>query len=145
MALRKTVTKRKKKAALVTPTGEEFARITARIAADNKAEDVVILDLREMTSIADFFVIATGTSDRQLRAIADIVEAEAAQFGQKPFGVSGYVNASWVLVDFVDVVVHLFDREHRTYYDLELLWGDAPRIDWEPDRQMPAAGKRKSL
>jgi len=145
MALRKPATKPKKKAARVTPTGEEFARIAARIAADNKAEDVVILNLRDMTSIADFFVIATGTSDRQLRAIADIIEAEAARFGQKPFGVSGYVNASWVLVDFVDVVVHLFDREHRNYYDLELLWGDAPRIDWETDHKMPAARKRKSL
>lgn len=131
MALRKTTTKRKKQPAASTITGEELARMVARIADENKAEDIVVLDLRGLTSIADFFVIATGTSDRQLRAIADIVQTEARAFGEKPYGVSGYENGTWVLVDFVDVVLHLFDPEHRSYYDLELLWGGAPRIDWE--------------
>ena len=131
MALRKTPTKRKKQPTPTEVTGEEFARMAARIADDNKAENIVVLDLRGLTSIADFFVIATGASDRQLRAIADTIQAEARTFGQKAYGVSGYENGTWVLVDFVDVVVHLFDPEHRTYYDLELLWGDAPRIEWE--------------
>ena len=105
--------------------------MAARIASDNRAEDVVILDLRGLTSIADFFVIATGTSDRQLRAVADEIEAKGMAVGQRPFQVSGYENGVWVLVDYVDVVIHLFDRPHREYYDLELLWGDAPRIAWE--------------
>jgi ribosome-associated protein len=114
----------------VTQSGIEFARQAAHIADDNRAEDVLVLDLRGLTSIADFFVIATGSSDRQLRAIADHIEEHARSTGQRPFGVSGYEHASWLLLDYVDVVVHLFDVERRRYYDLELLWGDAPRVDW---------------
>ena len=115
------------------PTNEEglaFARLSARIAEENRAEDVLILDLRGLSAIADFFVIATGTSDRQMRAIADQIEQEGKAVGQRPYRVSGYENGTWILVDYVDVVVHLFDPQRRTYYDLELLWGDAPRIDW---------------
>lgn len=115
--------------------GLDFAVQLARLAADNRAEDVIVLDLRSLSAIADFFVIATGTSDRQLQAIADIVQSEARAFGEKPYGVSGYENGTWVLVDFVDVVLHLFDLEHRSYYDLELLWGGAPRIDWEKPKK----------
>ena len=112
--------------------GIELARSFARVADENRAEDVVILDLRGISSVADFFVIATGTSDRQLRAIADQIDQDAKSMGHQRFGLSGYETASWVLVDFVDVVVHLFDASRRKYYDLELLWGDAPRIDWSP-------------
>lgn len=111
-------------------TSLEFAKAVARLAADNRAEDVVILDLRNLSSIADFFVIATGSSDRQMRAIADQVKEYGAHLGQRLFGRSGYENATWLLVDYVDVVLHLFDAERRQYYDLELLWGDAPRIAW---------------
>jgi ribosome-associated protein len=121
--------------------GIEFARQVARLAADNRAEDVVILDLRELSAIADFFVIATGTSDRQMRAIADQVEEYGARIGQRVYGRSGYENATWLLVDYVDVVLHLFDAERREYYDLELLWGDAPRIDWQQAGTEQAAGR----
>lgn len=114
-------------------SGEEFAKLAARVACDAHAEDIVILDLRGLSSVADFFVIASGTSDRQMRAIADHVEAEARKFGEKPYGTSGYDSASWVLADYVDVVIHLFSPERRRYYDLEMLWGDAPRIDWQED------------
>jgi len=116
----------------------EFAKAVARIADDSRAEDVVVLDLRGISSIADFFVIATGSSDRQLRAIADKAEEYAKSMGQSRYGMSGYEGASWVLVDYVDVVLHLFDPERRRYYDLELLWGDAPRIAWErsPDNRV---------
>ena len=111
-------------------SGLEFARKAARIAADNHTEEIVILDLRGLSSVADFFVIGTGTSDRQIRATSD----DIAEFGRKhdhePFGVSGYETATWLLADYVDVVIHLFDAEKRRYYDLELLWGDAPRIEW---------------
>ena len=110
--------------------GLRFACEAARIAEDNRSEDVVVLDLRGICAIADFFIIATGTSDRQLRAVADQIEKYGKTVGQRPFGVSGYDNATWVLLDYVDVVIHLFDGERRTYYDLELLWGDAPRVDW---------------
>lgn len=109
----------------------EFARRIARLAAENRSEDVTILDLRGLTSIADFFVIATGTSDRQMRAVADAVEELGDQLGWHRYGISGYDSASWLLADYVDVVIHLFDAQHRHYYDLELLWGDAPRIAWD--------------
>lgn len=114
-----------------TVTGLEFAKQLARLAADNRAEDVIVLDLRSLSAIADFFVIATGTSDRQMRAVADQAEKYGRTVGQRVYGRSGYENATWLLVDYVDVVLHLFDAERRAYYDLELLWGDAPRIDWQ--------------
>jgi ribosome-associated protein len=111
--------------------GEAFAIEVARIAHDNRAEDVVVLDLRGLSSIADFFVVCTGTSDRQMRAVADYVEEFARRVGQKRFGISGYDAAQWILVDYVDIVVHIFDNARRHYYDLELMWGDAPRLVWE--------------
>jgi len=107
----------------------EFAKEAARIAEEMHAEDVTILDLRGISSVADFFVIGTGTSGRQMRAIADEIEDYGRSVGQKPYGVSGYDSPSWLLLDYVDVVIHLFDPGKRHYYDLELLWGDAPRIE----------------
>lgn len=111
-------------------SGVDFAREAARIADDNRAEDVVVLDLRGISSVADFFVIATATSDRQMRAIVDQVEEYGHNVGQKRYGLSGYDSSSWMLADYVDVVIHIFDAERRRYYDLELLWGDAPRVEW---------------
>ncbi len=108
----------------------EFALELARIAADHKADNVVVLDLRGLTSITDYLVISTGTSERQMRAVADHVREYAAKVGERPYGMSGYESESWLLLDFVDVVVHVFSREARDYYDLELLWGDAPRLAW---------------
>jgi ribosome-associated protein len=131
MTSRRTSAKGKRAGSEPAVAGAAFAKMAACIASDLKGEDVVILDLRGLTSIADYFVIATGTSDRQLRAMADQIDQQGRAVGQKPYGISGYEHGTWVLVDFVDVVVHLFDEEHRSYYDLELLWGDAPRIDWQ--------------
>lgn len=111
-------------------SGQEFAKEAARIAEGMRAEDVIILDLRGLSSVADFFVIATGTSDRQMRAIADEIEEYGRSIGQKPYGLSGYDSPTWLLLDYVDVVIHLFDPAKRHYYDLELLWGDAPRIEF---------------
>ena len=112
-------------------TGLEFANQVAVIAEENRAEDVVILDLRGICAVADFFVIATGSSDRQMRAVADQIESYGKTVGQRPYGISGYDSATWLLVDYVDVVIHLFDESRRKYYDLELLWGDAPRVNWQ--------------
>jgi ribosome-associated protein len=115
--------------------GENFAIALARVADENRAEDVVVLDLRGLTSIADFFVIATGTSDRQMRAVIDHMDELAKPAGQKRFGLAGYETAQWILADYVDVVVHLFNAEKRHYYDLELMWGDAPRINWRDAKE----------
>lgn len=108
----------------------EFARRAARIADEMRAEDVVVLDLRGLSPVTDFFVICTGTSDRQMRALADEIRESARRLGRRPFGVEGYERAQWILMDFVDVVIHIFDEPRRNYYDLELLWGDAPRVEW---------------
>lgn len=112
-------------------SGLEFAKEAARIAEEMHAEEVLILDLRGISSVADFFVIGTGTSDRQMRAIADEIEEYGRSVGQKPYGRNGYDSPTWLLLDYVDVVIHLFDPAKRHYYDLELLWGDAPRIEWQ--------------
>jgi ribosome-associated protein len=108
-----------------------FVLDCARIADENKAEDVVVLDLRDRSSICDYFVICTGTSDRQMRTIADYIDEYAAKTGNERFNLSGYEQAHWILLDYVDVIIHLFDGDSRKYYDLELLWGDAPRLEWK--------------
>ncbi|RJP34579.1 MAG: ribosome silencing factor [Phycisphaerales bacterium] len=109
----------------------QFAIELARVAADSKSEDVIAFDLRGISSVMDYCVICTGTSDRQMRAVADQMIDYGRKVGQKAYGVAGYEHGAWVLVDFVDVVVHLFARSYREYYDLELLWGDAPRMAWQ--------------
>jgi ribosome-associated protein len=112
------------------PDAEELAVLAARAVHDRRAEDVVVLDLRGMCSVTDFFVICSGTSDRQMRAAYDAAEEAGRRFGWRPIGSAGYESATWMLLDFVDVVIHIFAPEYRQYYDLELLWGDAPRVDW---------------
>lgn len=109
----------------------QFAIEIARIASDHKAEEVVAFDLRTINSITDFTIICTGTSERQIRAVADRVIEYGRKVGEKPYGQCGYENAAWIIVDYVDVVLHVFARPFRTFYDLELLWGDAPRIEWQ--------------
>lgn len=106
-----------------------FAVEAAKLAIDRHCSDVVVLDLRGKNPAAELFVIATGTSDRQTRSVADEIIQEAKPQGFSVFGKAGYEEGRWVLVDFVDVVVHLFDSDSRDYYDLELLWGDAETVD----------------
>ena len=108
----------------------QYAIELARIAHDNKAEDVVVIDLRGISQVMDFAVIATGTSDRQMRSTADAVIQYGKKLGQRPYGFAGYEAAVWIVVDYVDVVLNVFGRTYRDYYDLELLWGDAPRLAW---------------
>jgi len=102
----------------------------ARIANDHKCENVVALDLRGISAVMDFTVIATGTSNRQMRAVAEAVREYARKLGHTPYGYAGQEGGVWIVLDYVDVVLHVFDRSHRDYYDLELLWGDAPRLEW---------------
>ncbi len=104
----------------------------AQVAHDNKGQDVVLLDLRELTAVFDFFLVVTGTSSRQLHAIADEIKTTlATKFGEKRLGMEGYAAGTWILQDYGDVVIHLFDEKARDYYSLEQLWSDARRIDWE--------------
>lgn len=114
-----------------------FAVAAARIAADNKAVDVVVLDLSGLSTLADYFVIGTGTSDRQMQAALAAIEEYARAAGRRPFTPPERSGTTWVLADYVDVVVHLFDEEHRTFYDLDGLWGDAPRVPWDLGPEAP--------
>lgn len=112
----------------------ERAAWVAAAALERKAERVVALDVRALTSYADTLVIASGNSDRHARAIADSVLEAAARRGEKPLGVEGYDEGRWVLVDLGDVVVHIFQPDVREEYDLERLWSDAPPLEVPGDR-----------
>jgi ribosome-associated protein len=101
------------------------------LAANTRCHSVVVLDVTGISPVCDFFVLASGTSARQMRTVAD----EIAELGQKqnfaPISESGADSATWILVDCVDVIVHVFTDESRHYYDLDGLWGDAKRVEWE--------------
>jgi ribosome-associated protein len=108
-----------------------FALAAAGTAASRRCSDIVVLDLRSISPATDYFVIVTGTSDRQMRTVADEICEAAKKQGMQRFGRAGYEQARWILLDFIDVVIHIFDSEYRDYYDLELLWGDAKRLKWD--------------
>lgn len=99
------------------------------LAENRKAEDVVILDLRKLSSITDYFVLCTGTSEPHLRAIVDeITEKLESEHQLSPRGTDGRVNTSWVVLDYFDVIVHVMRADVRELYNLEALWGDAPKV-----------------
>jgi len=104
------------------------ADIVVEAAGDRKAEDILVLNVSELTTIADLFVICTGRSERQVQAIADAVREKAEEAGRRPLGLEGYAAGRWVLVDLGDVVVHAFVPDERQLYRLERLWGDAPVV-----------------
>jgi ribosome-associated protein len=109
-------------------TARGFAIAAAKVAAERHCTNITILDLRGKSPATDFFVIATGTSDRQMRTVADEISEAGRNSSFMRFGSAGYEQSKWILLDFIDVVVHIFDNEYRNYYDLDLLWGDAKRI-----------------
>jgi len=110
----------------------EKIRMLVDAVADRKGEDVVALDVRQVTSFADTFVLATGSSDRNVRAIADAVVEAAQGIGAAPLGVEGYEEGRWVLVDLGDSIVHVFLPEVREHYALERLYADAPPVELAP-------------
>jgi ribosome-associated protein len=116
----------------------EHARIAARIADDNRAKDVVLLDLRQATPLLDFFVIATASSRRLGHAIASEIDAQMKKLGEHKLGLEGSEEGRWILIDYGDFVVHIFSEEGRDYYALEDIWGDAPRLPWTSDQPRPA-------
>jgi ribosome-associated protein len=122
---------------VVNKTSRSLAVLFARTCAETRCRDVTVLDVRGLSPVTDFFVLATGTSARQMKSVAERVTDAGKEIGQRPFGVEGAKTSEgpdairWVLVDFVDVVVNIFTGDSRTYYDLELLWGDAPRVNWQ--------------
>ncbi len=114
----------------------EFAIEAARLLADRHCEDVLVLDVHGLSQVSDFVIIGTGTSDRQMKSLADELEDLAVEHGEQVFRTNRDTGVTWVVIDFIDVVAHLFEPNQRAYYDLEQLWSDAPHIAWE----RPAAG-----
>ena len=109
----------------------DLAVAAARAAASKQARDVVILDVRELIVITDYFLIASGTSDRQVRTIAEAIEQAVKGQGARPVRREGEREGHWALIDFVDFVAHVFLDRDREFYDLERLWADAPKVAWE--------------
>lgn len=106
---------------------ETLAR-AGELAADRKARDAVVLDLREITNATDYFLIVNGTSDLHVRSIADHIIEELKKSGVRPDHVEGLRSGRWVLIDYIDFVVHVFHPSARDFYQLERLWGDAPSL-----------------
>ena len=116
----------------MTDDSRATAVAAAQAAAGKQASDIVILDVRELIVITDYFVIASGSSERQVRTLVEEMEKTIRdRLDRKPVRREGEDGWGWVLLDYVDVVVHVFSEEQREYYDLERLWRDAPRPEWE--------------
>lgn len=121
----------------------EIARLCAQYAADKKAADLVLLDLRGISPVTDFFVICTATSNPQLRAVRDeIVERLRDDHGLKPLGGDGNYESQWLIVNYPNVLVHVLSPEKREFYRLEELWGDAPRLPLVEEAEAPAASAK---
>ena len=120
-----------------------LAQAAAQAAADKRASDIVLLDVSEQLVITDAFVIVSAPNDRQVRAIVDAVEEALRSLDAKPVRREGERDGRWVLLDFIDVVVHVQHTEERVFYALERLWKDCPAIPWV-DRDLPASGSLMS-
>lgn len=108
---------------------KELAMLCRELADNKKAENIVVLDMREVSSIADYFVIVSGSSDPHLRAISqEITDHLSKDHGMKPRGIDGTLQTTWMVLDYFDVIVHVMRQDVRDHYDLETLWGDAPRV-----------------
>jgi ribosome-associated protein len=125
---------------------KDIAVLCAKAAEEKKASGIVALDVREVLFFADYFVICSGTNGKQLQAICDEMERQCKQNGVTKFGREGYSEGRWVLLDFGDVVAHIFLNEIRGFYQLEELWADAKAVDWEkvPAPRKPRKPRKKA-
>jgi ribosome-associated protein len=119
--------------------GRDIALAAARAASAKQAEDVVILDVGEIIVITGYFVICSASSDRHLKTVIEEIDKAIKELGERPIRREGEGEAGWWLLDYVDVVVHVFGREEREYYDLERLWSDAPRVEWDDSGEVSSA------
>jgi ribosome-associated protein len=122
---------------------KQLATIIAELMFNKKAFDVKILDISKLTTMTDFFVICSADSDTQVKAISDEVDKKLRDDGIKCWHTEGYKSLSWVLLDYVDVVVHVFKKDAREFYNLEKLWGDAEVIDVEDPALAPPPVEKK--
>jgi ribosome-associated protein len=125
----------------VLPPSRDVAIAAARASSDKQADDIVILDVHELIVITDFFVICSAGTQRQVKTVIESIEDRVRErLGVRPVRREGEAGAGWWLLDYVDVVVHVFGTEERSYYDLERLWSDAPRVGWEDGSKAASAG-----
>lgn len=137
MVRRKVTTKTGKPsdAGLPAGTAAELALLCVNAALERKARDVVLLKVRELSSFTDYFVICSGTSDRQVRSIADHIEERLKKEGVLPLGIEGRQGGHWVLMDYGEVILHIFYEATREFYEIERLWTDAPSLSVEESVQ----------
>lgn len=107
---------------------KEMTALAIQALEEKKAEDIQVIDISEISAIADYFIIANGTNRSQIQAIADNVEEKLGRAGTQFKQMEGYDAANWILIDFLDIIVHIFDRENRTFYDLERIWRDGKKV-----------------
>lgn len=116
---------------IVAETVKRMAGVAIRALEDKKAEDIRVVDISQVSVLADYFIIANGTNTSQIQALADEVEEKLGREGYPLRQMEGYDHANWVLLDFGDIIIHIFDKENRLFYDLERIWRDGKMI--EPD------------
>lgn len=121
---------------------QRLAQIAARAATEKKAFDIQILDIGDLLVITDYFVICSGNNVRQVKTISEFVQEKLAKEKSYPLSVEGGKEAKWVLLDYVDFVIHIFLEQEREYYQLERLWKDAPLVEWEEKPARKKAAKR---
>lgn len=112
------------------PTTRAFVLDAARLLADSHCEDVLVFDVRGLSQLTDYIVIATGTSDRQMKSVAGDVGELGREHGLQRIGSERDDSSTWIVMDFVDAMIHLFEPATRGHYDLEMMWGDAKRVPW---------------
>lgn len=108
---------------------KDFAVLAVEALEDKKAEDIAIIDISEVSVIADYFIIAGGNNKSQIQALSDVVDEKLGRAGLPLKQIEGYNNANWILLDFGDIIVHIFDKENRLFYDLERIWCDGKKIE----------------
>ncbi|PQO35140.1 ribosome silencing factor [Blastopirellula marina] len=136
----------KKRDSQTTASSLELAHAAALVAEENRGKNIVVLDMRKLTAAFDYFVIVTGASRRQLHAISDEIDDKfEKELGDTRLGREGYDDSRWILLDYGDVVIHIFDESTRDYFSLEELWAEAPRVDLSKVLHDPAANEASRL
>ena len=116
---------------MATITPRQLALLAADVCDEKKAKDIIVLDVRKITSISDYFIVCSTSNERQARAIAEDLRMRLKEMGKREMGVEGLEDARWVLQDFGDIVLHLFHESQREFYDIEGLWADAKQVRWK--------------
>ena len=116
---------------MATLTPRQLALLAAEVCSDKKAKDIVVLDVRKITTISDYFIVCSTSNERQARAIAEDLRLKMRDLGKRELGVEGMQDGRWVLQDFADIVLHIFHESQREFYDIDGLWSDAKQVRWK--------------